>query len=168
VRENGALAPMLSKAIAQRTASAPDWALSTAAPPARAKALFALPAKAFACAMMAPLADPESLVNTAHRVASDERYPMDDALAKLRVRTMVVLGSDDIVVSNQLTGAAVETMCRNPIVTVMLSGSGHYIQHLQYPYFRWLLQEFLGDERCPPPTARVCVQFRSRPTSNHD
>jgi pimeloyl-ACP methyl ester carboxylesterase len=159
VRDKSELAPMLSKAIVQRT-TPPDWARSTAPPPARAKLLFALPAKALACEMLAPIADPESLLNTAHRVASDQSYPMDAALANLRVRTMIVQGSDDSVVSNQLARAAVDTMCRNAVVTVVLSGSGHYIQHLQYPYFRWLLHEFLDARRAPPQTARAWVQCR--------
>jgi pimeloyl-ACP methyl ester carboxylesterase len=87
---------------------------------------------------------------------------MDQALGKLETRTMVIMGSDDSIVSNQLVLAAMKQICRNPIPAVVLRGSGHYIHDLQYHYFRWLLTEFLGSGRLPEKAARISVERLGR------
>ena len=38
-----------------------------------------------------------------------------------------------------------------------MSGAGHYIHDLQYPYFRWILGEWLAVHSAPTSTARVRV-----------
>jgi pimeloyl-ACP methyl ester carboxylesterase len=83
---------------------------------------------------------------------------MNEALKKLKVRTMVVMGSDDSIVSNELVLWAMKELCRNPVTKVVLGGSGHYIQDLQYHYFRWLLTEFLVNHQSPRRTARISVE----------
>jgi pimeloyl-ACP methyl ester carboxylesterase len=157
VRDDPGLAPLLSKSISQQ-AKLPDWGKWRNAPSTRGRALFALPAKDQACGMLGPLSDSESFINIARRVKSDEDYPMHRALANLRARTMVILGSDDQIVSNELLDKAVRRLCRNPVLKIVLSGSGHYIQDLQYHYFRFLLNEFVLFHRSPPCTARVLVE----------
>lgn len=162
VNKQSSLAPFLSSTIAKQNPS-PDWNRLANSPANRAKALFALPAKDHVCGMMAPLADPQSFINIARRVASDESYPMDQALRKLQARVMLVMGSDDSIVSNQLVLSAMKQMCHNRTTIVVLKGSGHYIQDLQYHYFRWLLTEFLEKRQSPLNTARVSVEELNAP-----
>jgi pimeloyl-ACP methyl ester carboxylesterase len=165
VANDSTLAPFLSKTIAKQSTT-PDWARWTKAPASRAQALFAMPAKDHACGMMAPLTDPQSLINISRRVASDESYPMDCALGKLKVRTMVIMGSNDGIVSNELVSSAMKQLCRNSIAKVVVAGSGHYIQDLQYHYFSWLLTEFLSNRQLPPSTARLSVEELGRTSCN--
>ena len=157
VMQQPALAPMLSKAVSQRSMT-PDWARWKNDPETRARVLFALPAKDYACGMMAPLAYPESLLNIARRVASDESNPTDQALRELTVPTMVILGSDDNVVSNSVALAALKQNCRQRVHVAVVNGSGHYVHDLQYQYFRWLLTGFLDGSELPERTGRVTVE----------
>jgi pimeloyl-ACP methyl ester carboxylesterase len=151
------LAPIISQAISKQSMS-PDWTRWTNSPVARAQALFALPAKEHVCDMTASLTDPASLINIARRVASDERYPMDRALGNLKARTMIILGSADNIVSNELVTSAIKQICCNAVVKVDLNGSGHYIHDLQYHYFRWLLTDFLDGNHLPSSSARMSVE----------
>lgn len=162
VSKESSLAPFLAQVIAKQPAS-PDWSRWVNAPASRAQALFAMPAKDYAHAMIANLTDPQSFINIGRRVASDESYPMDQALSKLQVRTMVIMGSDDNIVSNELFSSAMKQMCSNFMSKVVLAGSGHYIHDLQYHYFYWLLTEFLEKHQSPGRTARICVEDSSRP-----
>ncbi len=114
-----------------------------------------MPAKDHADAMTVMLTDPQSIINIARRVASDESYPMDGALGKLQPRTMVIMGSDDSIVSNELVSLAVQQLCHNSRSQAVIRGSGHYIQDLQYHYFRWLLTEFLENGQPPRTTTRI-------------
>jgi pimeloyl-ACP methyl ester carboxylesterase len=157
VSKEPSLATFLSKEIARRPSS-PNWGRWINAPARRAQALFGLAAKNHTDAMVANLADPQSFVNIARRVASDESYPMGHALARLQTRTMVIMGSNDNIVSNELVSSAMKQMCHNSITKVVLTGSGHYIHDLQYHYFRWLLAEFLENHQAPQGTARLCVE----------
>jgi pimeloyl-ACP methyl ester carboxylesterase len=127
--------------------------------------LFALPAKEHAYDMIAPLTAPQSFINIARRNASDESYWMAEALGKVKTRTMVIMGSDDNIVSNALVVSAFDNICGNATVKVVLTGSGHYIHDLQYHYFRRLLAEFLGNRQSPTRTARISVdELRCRST----
>jgi len=157
VSKDASLAPFLSQVIANQPTS-PDWRRWLNAPTNRAQALFAMPAKDHADAMIAMLTEPQSFINIARRVASDESYPMNHALEKLQTRTMVIMGSDDSIVSNALVLAAMKKLCHNAISTVVLKGSGHYIHDLQYHYFRWLLIDFLENHQSPRATARITVE----------
>jgi pimeloyl-ACP methyl ester carboxylesterase len=150
-------APLFSDTLSSQ-AKAPDWSRWRNAPASRVQALFALPANDLPFNIMAPLSDSESFLNIARRVKSDETYPLDHLLAELRVRTMVIMGSHDQIVSNDLVCSVMKKLCANPVVKVVVSASGHYIHDLQYHYFRFLLIEFLGSHRSPPETARVTVE----------
>jgi pimeloyl-ACP methyl ester carboxylesterase len=83
---------------------------------------------------------------------------MAEALGRLNTRTLVIMGSDDNIVSNALVRLAMNQLCQSVIMNVVLEGGGHYIQDLQYHYFRWLLTEFLQKRRSPTRTARVSVE----------
>ena len=158
VKKESSLAPFMAQVIAKQPTS-PDWSRWTNSPCNRAQALFAMPAKDHAGAMIAMLTDPQSFINIACRVTSDENYPMDQAMEKLRARTMVIMGSDDAIVSNELVSSAMKKLCRTSITKVVLRGSGHYIHDLQYHYFRWLMNEFLGNHQSPRSTARIEVEI---------
>lgn len=157
VSQDSSLAPFLSQTIARQSLS-PDWSRWVKAPSSRAEVLFAMPAKDHANAMIANLTDPQSFINIARRVASDESYPMDHALRKLGTRTLVIMGADDNIVSNELSSSAMKQMCHNSMSRVVVRGSGHYIHDLQYHYFRWLLSEFLEKHESPRETARITVE----------
>lgn len=157
VAKQSSLAPFLSKTIAQQ-AKPPDWNRFANDSGGRAQLLFGLPAKDHANIILAPMTEPASFVNVARRVASDEDYPMHKVLAELKTRTMVIMGSHDQIVSNAFAEAAMKQMCRNSVVKVVLTGSGHYIQDLQYHYLRLLLTVFLKHAQTPPQTARLSVE----------
>jgi pimeloyl-ACP methyl ester carboxylesterase len=157
VSKESSLAPFMAEVIAKQPTS-PDWKRWTNAPVNRAQALFAMPAKEHASAMMAMLTEAQSFINIARRVASDESYPMNQALGKLQLKTMVIMGADDNIVSNHLFSSAMKNICRNSMSKVVLEGSGHYIQDLQYHYLRWLLTEFFEKQKSPQRTARVWVE----------
>lgn len=166
VKRNQALATPLVKMISGFS-QPPDWDGLAADPEGRAKALFAMPARESAAAFLIPMSAPPFLVNYARRTAADEAYPMADALHKLAATSIPVLlitGSHDSMVSNQSTCAAL----RNggvPMVHAEVSGAGHYIQDLQYPYFLWLLQNFTSGEKIPGNTLRVKVQCPEKTSS---
>jgi pimeloyl-ACP methyl ester carboxylesterase len=157
VARQSTLAPFLSKTIAQQ-AKSPDWDRLANDSEKRAQALFGLPAKDHAYGILAPMTEPASFINVSRRVSSDEAYPVDQALAQLQTRTMVIMGSHDQVVSNPLAESAMKQMCRNSVVKVVLMGGGHYIQDLQYHYLRLMLTAFFGHRRPPPNTARSSVE----------
>jgi pimeloyl-ACP methyl ester carboxylesterase len=161
VSKESSLAPFLAKTISKQPQS-PDWGRWTKAPAARAQALFAMPARDHANGMIANLTDPQSFINIARRVASDESYPMDQALRSLKTRTMVIQGSDDNIVSNELVVSAMKELCETSVLKVVVKGSGHYIHDLQYHYFRWLLNEFLINNQLPQRTARISVEMMGR------
>jgi hypothetical protein len=80
---------------------------------------------------------------------------------------MVIMGADDNIVSNELVASAMKQLCSdNPVSKVVLSGSGHYIQDLQYHYLRWLLTEFLEKRQSPSRTARISVEMLGCSSSN--
>jgi pimeloyl-ACP methyl ester carboxylesterase len=157
VSKEASMAPFVAGIIAKQPAS-PDWKRWLNAPTSRAHALFAMPAKDHFDAMTAMLTDPQSFINIARRVASDESYPMNQALGNLKTRTMVIQGSDDNIVSNDLVSSAMKQMCHTSISHVVLRGGGHYIHDLQYHYLRWLLTQFLEKHQIPQVTARIQVQ----------
>ena len=157
VSKESSLASFLSEAISKQPRT-PDWERLRKTPKSRAQAFFSMPAKEHANAVVAMLTNAQSFINIARRVASDESYPMAQALEKLETRTMVIMGSDDNVVSNALASSAIKKMCHNSIPRAVLGGSGHYIQDLQYHYLRWLLTDFLAKNRSPQSTARMRVE----------
>lgn len=163
VSKESSLAPFLAKTISKQPQS-PDWGRINA-PAARAQALFAMPARDHANGMIANLTDPQSFINIARRVASDESYPMDQALRNLKARTMVIQGSDDNIVSNELVVSAMKQLCETSVLKVVVKGSGHYVHDLQYHYFRWLLNEFLVKDQIPQRTARISVEMMGRLSS---
>lgn len=127
------VAPFCSKAISQQ-AEPPDWDGLAHRGSERTRTLIELPAREHACGILAPLTDPASFVNMACRVASDDNHPTRQALGQLRVRTMVIMGSHDHIVSNALASWAIQ-QCRNSVVATTLMGAGHYIHDFAVSLF---------------------------------
>jgi pimeloyl-ACP methyl ester carboxylesterase len=152
-----AVTPFIAQAISQKVGQPPDWDRLATDPIGRANALFALPASDQSDVLVAPFSSAETLRLLAQRVASDEAYPMHRALAAVTVPMMLVLGANDQIVNNAFTLAAVKRWARSATIAV-LSASGHYIQDLQYPYFRLALREFLQSHRSPAGSARLSVE----------
>ncbi|HEX7288651.1 MAG TPA: alpha/beta hydrolase [Candidatus Angelobacter sp.] len=168
VKKSPALATPLVKMISRFT-QAPDWDGLATDPVGRAKALFALPAQETAAAFLMPMSTPPFLLNYAHRTAADEAYSMSTtlrALAASGIPVLLITGSHDTMVSNQATCAALCNAGVRPI-HAEVSGAGHYIQDLQYPYFLWLLKGFLRQHKVSGDSLRVRINDPDGTTSLH-
>jgi pimeloyl-ACP methyl ester carboxylesterase len=166
VKKTPALATPLVKMIS-RIAQPPDWDGLAADPVGRAKALFSLPSQETAAAFLIPMSTAPFLLNYAHRTAADEAYPMSKtlgALATTDIPVFLITGSHDTMVSNQATCAA---LCKSGVrhIHAEVSGAGHYIQDLQYPYFLWLLKGFLQQRKVSGDSLRVRVKHPDITTS---
>ena len=95
------------------------------------------------------------MIKYGRRAHSDPSYPINEALRRLEQPTLLITGDHDDIVNNQLTIAALEKSGRSFVTRA--SGAGHYIHDLQYPYFRWILGEWLAVHSAPTSTARVRV-----------
>lgn len=156
IAKNRALAGPLIKMLS-RLSKPPVWDTLTEDPAARAAALFRLPARDHTATLQVPMSRPEFLINYGSRTTSDESYPLHEVLSKINVPLFLITGDHDNVVSNAFTCAALSTWA-NAVIHASISGAGHYVQDLQYPYFCWLLKSFLYEEAVPSSTARVIVQ----------
>jgi pimeloyl-ACP methyl ester carboxylesterase len=168
VKKSPALATPLVKMISRFT-QPPDWDGLATDPVGRAKALFALPAQETAAAFLIPMSTPPFLLNYARRTAADEAYPMSTTLGSLAttgIPVFLITGSHDTMVSNQATCAA---LCNAGVrvIRAEVSGAGHYIQDLQYPYFLWLLKGFLQERKVSGDSLRVRVKYPGVTTSLH-
>jgi hypothetical protein len=75
---------------------------------------------------------------------------------------MLVTGDDDSQVSNEFTVAALTSRSwKDNLIHVAISGAGHYVHYLQYPYFISLLRQFLLEQRPPMAAARAAVRLLS-------
>jgi pimeloyl-ACP methyl ester carboxylesterase len=169
VKKNPALATPLVKMISRFT-QPPDWDGLAADPSARAKALFALPARENAAAFLAPMSTPPFLLNYARRTAADEAYPMSRTLSTLAatgIPVFLITGSGDTMVSNPATYGALHNN-GVPLLHAEVSGAGHYIQDLQYPYFLWLLQSFSERHTVSGNALRAKVQYSQDTASLHE
>lgn len=159
VKKTPALAAPLVNMIS-RFSQPPDWEGLASDASARAKALFALPALEIASAFLIPMSTPPFLLNYAKRTAADEAYPIGESvrsLAKSNIPALLITGSHDSMVSNRETCALLESAGLNGI-HAEISGAGHYIQDLQYPYFSWLLKSFIEQSAIIGKALRVSVR----------
>ena len=159
VKKTPALAAPLVNMIS-RFSQPPDWDALASDASARAKALFALPALEIASAFLIPMSTPFFLLNYAKRTAADEAYPTKEtvhSLAQSDLPALLITGSHDSMVSNRETCAVLESAGLNGI-HVEVSGAGHYIQDLQYPYLSWLLKSFIEQSAIIGKALRVSVK----------
>lgn len=159
VKRNNALAVPLVKMISNFSQS-PDWEALAGDSSGRARALFALPARESASNFLVPMSAPPFLLNYAKRTAADEAYPMAHTLQKLAATSIPVLlitGNDDTMVSNPATCTALRN-ARISFLHASISGTGHYAQDLQYPYFLWLLKSFTQNQQLSDGALRVSIE----------
>ena len=147
----GSLCKMLG-----RLAKWPDWDTVAGDPVGRAVALFRLPAKEQATALLTPMSSGEFLLNYGRRTAADEAYPIHEAISALDVPLLVITGDHDGTVSNALILSALRAW-GGKAMHASIGGAGHYVNDLQYPYLRWLLERSPELIDHPVSTARVSV-----------
>jgi pimeloyl-ACP methyl ester carboxylesterase len=120
----------------------PDWQRLARKPVERAWQLFSMPRKAFDTAMVEPMAKPESLVHYVQRTYLDEAISAEAPLPLPGDRIVLIQGSHDAIVDNVQTRQWLEA--RAPGFTAYeVSGAGHYVHDLQYPYLVHLLHRTL-------------------------
>lgn len=146
------LAPMVIETFKARFEAQPGSAETDAT--SDAGWLFNLPAKEHAKLLNAPLADAMSLLNYARCSAADASFAINDALLRVRAPTLLITGSDDRVVNNELSVAALG-WARKRASHVAISGAGHYINGLQHRYLVWILEEWLNRPSTPTSLARA-------------
>ncbi len=139
-----------------------DWNLVGHDPVRRAAVLFGLPAKEHSKALLAPMLDPDFLINYGRRAAVDERYPIKDALLQLDIPILLLTGDHDTITNSGLSCAALKLWGPRG-VHAKLKGGGHYLQDLQYPYFLAILNEFYAG-REPASSARIAIELIGRDT----
>lgn len=121
---------------------APDWQRLARRPVERAWQLFSMPRKAFDTAMVTPMATPESLLHYVRRTYLDEAISSEAPVALPGDRIVLIQGSHDSIVENVQTREWLEARAPG-FAAYEVSGAGHYIQDLQYPYLAHLLQRTL-------------------------
>lgn len=112
-----------------------------AQPPVEDVMLFRLPCKEKAAPLIAPLGNGASLQRYAHRVVEDKANTTEAALAGVKAPVLVIAGRHDHVVSNAHTWDVLNAHSEG-LTSAVISGAGHYVYDLQYPYFRMLLDAF--------------------------
>lgn len=159
ITANPAVAQPLAKML-RRYAKSPDWDAIGDDFSGRAAALFRLPAQESATALLSPMSSGQFLMNYARRTTADEAYPIDVALMQLAGRQLPILlitGDHDNVVSNQAICAALAKFL-GKAMHANVSGAGHYVHDLQYPYFLWLVRAFTENATLSADAARVSTR----------
>jgi pimeloyl-ACP methyl ester carboxylesterase len=133
-----------------------DWEKLANKPEQRAVTLFGLAAHDRLPALIAPMVDPEFLVNYGRRVLLDQKHGIHASLARLKMPVMLLLGNHDNRVNNAFTVAVLRAYGVR-FLEVRIKGAGHYLYDLQYQYFRSVLSAFISDAS-PTPSARVEVE----------
>ncbi len=124
-----------------QTPALPDWkTLPDAA--TREHVLLGLPRRKFAGDLTKPMAEPVSLIYYVERTDADEVISTNFAAQVPAERITLVQGENDSVVHNlQARWWLQQRVGACPVYQV--SGAGHYIQDLQYPYLIQLLDKLL-------------------------
>ena len=147
VRRNPASAAFLSEMLVKSQGMAPSVD--------DANLLFRLPDRSQAAHLTAPFANGEALRCYAARLASDWAHPLEAALAQVTAPVLAITGAHDHILDNAVTLSVLRTSIPDA-AAVEVSGAGHYVHDLQYPYFRMVLDAFLAG-RPAPASARVRV-----------
>lgn len=159
VLKNNGLAAMMARTLPILVAR-PDWNKLTDNASDRADALFRLPAREHAELPLVPMSSGEFFLNYARRTAADESFPIGRSLAQLaesNLPVLVLTGDHDNIVSNAWT-LSILTAGVGAFVHADIAGAGHYAQTLQYPYFIWMLLNFIETGQVPATACRVRVR----------
>ena len=123
----------------------------------RGNTLLELPPHDLAEMLLAPLIEPESLINVAKRVDADQQQITAGDLRSLDIPVLLILGSHDGVINNSYAHRVVSKVA-GPFTGILLSGGGHYIQDLQYSYFKMVLNDFFEQTyTAASPAARLSI-----------
>lgn len=144
VRKHPAVANFFVKGIDKLVRPA-DWAKNRNEPVKRAAALFRLPAKDRAGALVASMLDVEFLRNYAKRDQSDSTYPIHEALQRLTLPILLITGDHDNIVNSEYVATVLDVWATD-VVHASIRGAGHYAQDLQYSHFLTLANRFLNDQ----------------------
>jgi pimeloyl-ACP methyl ester carboxylesterase len=144
VRKHPAVANFFVKGIDKLVKPA-DWAKNRNEPVKRAAALFGLPAKDRAGALVASMLDVEFLRNYAKRDQSDSTYPIHEALQRLTLPILLITGDHDNIVNSEYVATVLDVWATD-VVHASIRGAGHYAQDLQYSHFLTLANRFLNDQ----------------------
>jgi pimeloyl-ACP methyl ester carboxylesterase len=121
------------------------------------KELFGLPDACLAASLAAPTSAAAELVHYSRRMVSDTAFQALSMLAEVASPVLVITGTHDHIVSDT-NARRILGRVASVAGFASVTGAGHYIQDLQYPYFRWLLECFVRDGVLPQSTARVRIQ----------
>lgn len=116
-----------------------------------AEAAWSLPPASWEALLRNPFASPEALLNYAKSALADQTTDMENALAQLSQPVLLVVGENDEVIHVPFVRHFLGQRIRR-LETAILPYAGHYIQHLQYPYFGKWLDGFLARARHATPT----------------
>jgi pimeloyl-ACP methyl ester carboxylesterase len=122
---------------------APDWRQFDGQPEERARQLFSMPRLAFNAVMARPMATAESLVHYVRRTYLDEAISAEAPAPLPGERVVLIQGSHDSIVDNVQTREWLAERAPG-FRCYEVSGAGHYVNDLQYPYLVHLLDRVLG------------------------
>lgn len=164
VRRNPKAAGYVAGMLAQLTA-APDWAglpADEAGSDRRARLFFGLPARDRVAGLLAPMTGADNLCNYAARTSADEALSRAPATLPADADVHLICGDSDAVVSNAHTEAYLRR-CTRALGLHVVTGAGHYVHDLQYPYFRWIIDRIFNGAGHGHPPLRVQPMHGSRP-----
>jgi len=147
------LAEHFVEAFRDRVAS-PDWGTLAKDLPLRGRTFANLPASSHTDTLLRPFATAESLANYGSRVIADVSTLRLERLAEVEAKILLITGDFDGVVNNDTTRSALRR-CRAGFTEARISGAGHYIHDLQYPYFRLLLDRHFRPDAQPNRASRL-------------
>jgi len=165
--ENLTKRPQLAGNFANAFAKQPqavNWDTVASDPSHRATTLFGLAAKEHSRTLLAPMLRPDSLINLGRRLAFDQTYPTSEALSRLDLPLLLLTGDHDTIVNNAFSCAALTTWGPS-VVHAKVTGAGHYLHDLQYPYFISMVSDFLAAQPLAA-SARVLVEPLIRSEKN--
>lgn len=133
-------------ALVKRPASSAEWA-----------AFHALPPRAAAPLLAAPVRTGRSLLSYARRNLHDEAYPMHEVLARVTQPITLIQGDCDNVVSNAQASSCLR-FARATVRHLWVTGAGHYVNALQ-PQYLWALLDAIATGQ---PLSSLPLPLRSR------
>jgi pimeloyl-ACP methyl ester carboxylesterase len=152
--------PRLASGLIRLLLESQDSRVSASGQPRAVTDIFDRPAREYASALLVPLSHSDSLFNYCRQVRAAAGHPIHGSVASIERPILLITGDHDGIVNNAHTLEGLRAWARD-LVHVSVSGAGHYIQDLQYPYFRMCLNEFLANGRQPISSARMRVDATS-------
>lgn len=134
VSRNPAIAGVLASYLINTNAKQPD-------PRTDPAVVLSFTDRSFRSEVIAPMRTGHFLINYAQRTFNDENYPLMDLIPGVQQPTLVMLGTEDAVISNDLAEIVSSHLSNYRQVTLM--GASHYIQLQQPALLVHLLHDFI-------------------------